>query len=110
MTFLRSFLVRMQPKSKRIIATVGDVALVEHVWAFDEVDERMLHELTISHRHLLPPHTTSEYIPISEAHAETGLSESTIRRLAQSNIIDAIKVNRKWLVLRESLYEYIGTI
>lgn len=102
-----SLLIRLKPKRRRVIAEVGNVRLHELVLTMEGASAKDADLVRISRQNLLPSRTSSEYVTIRTAHKETGLSEGTIRRLAREGKIDAMKVQGVWLVLRESLFQYI---
>lgn len=109
MSYHDGILVRVFPKSESIIAKVGNVLLKEKTWGIEIALDRdpSTKNLKIAQTTLLSPHTTSDYITIKEAVRETDLSYSQIRDLVNRDSVDAIKIGRKWLILRDSLKNYI---
>jgi excisionase family DNA binding protein len=102
----QSLLIRLVPKRKRVIAEVGNAVVHETVFTMERASGEEANLVRINHQQLLP-RSTSEYITINEAAEETGLSESRLRELAREEGLEAIKLQSGWLILRESLYQYM---
>ncbi len=65
------------------------------------------HVLRISAPKDFPQLPSGEYITIRDAYEETGLSVKTLRDLCKYKIVEAQKVKGKWLLGRNSLFEYL---
>ena len=104
---LRNILIKLTPVRHTRIARVGNVALDEMVFVLEEASPQDANINNIKYQNLLP-HRTSEYITIAEAHHDTGMSKSNLRRIARKNLIEAMMVQNTWLLLRSSLYDYIS--
>jgi DNA-binding Xre family transcriptional regulator len=105
MNFLQGLLIKLTPKRKRV-REIGDVKIHEFVFSLEEASREEANLARINYQTLLP-RAISEYITVRKAHEETGMSESNLRRLASLGKIEAIKVQSKWLLLRDSLNRYI---
>jgi len=109
MSYNEGIFVKVFPKSENIIAKIGNIVLKERTWGIELAPDKdySAKKLRISQSDLLSPHSISDFITIKEAIEETNFSYSKIRSLATNDTIDAIKIGRKWLILRDSLRRYI---
>jgi hypothetical protein len=105
MGLLQSLFIKLTPQRKRV-RKIGDVEIHETVFSLEEAALEEANLARINYQTLLP-RATSEYVTVRKAHEETGMSESNLRRLASLGKIEAIKVQSKWLLLRDSLNRYI---
>jgi len=103
----QDLLIKISPVRRRIIAEVGNVRLRETIYTIEKASVEDANLLRITRQFLLPSRTRSEYITIREAYEETGISMSKLRRLARERRIEAMKIKRRWLILRDSLHQYI---
>lgn len=102
------FLSKIWPKRERIIARVGDVALVEKVWGIANPSVQGNFPTTLRLTNILPNLEKTMYITVIAAAIHTGLSKSTLRRYARENKVTAIKESGKWLILKTSLDSYLN--
>lgn len=114
MKSITQFLVSLAPKRRRVIATVGDLALVETTFAISPAmvgEPDRLHitrkNLLLTRKNLLPPETFSDYITIRTASQISGMRPWKIRKLARQGEIEAMKLGRRWLIVKSSLLEYM---
>ncbi|MBT3314615.1 MAG: helix-turn-helix domain-containing protein [Anaerolineae bacterium] len=101
-------LVRFFPKKERVVAQFADVILKERVWGFEDSSNKNIRRLRISRQELVPPYSISDYITTEDAHNYSGYSISYLCKLARDKSIEALKIQNRWLILKESLDDYIN--
>ncbi|MCI0529437.1 MAG: hypothetical protein L0Y56_18515 [Nitrospira sp.] len=92
MSNLKSFLIEVVPKSKKVIKKIGDVELQEIVF---EVEKAFIKETSkggvdlvqINPQDLLPQ-ATSKYLTIRQASEKIGVSKSQLRRLINLTMLN----------------------
>ena len=106
---MQGLLMKITPKHRIVIAEVGNVSLVETVFTIGPAAPKNANLTRITHQRLLPSRLTSKYLTIKEASEETGLKTRKLARLVRDEKVEAIKIKGKWLILKESLLQYIAT-
>lgn len=101
--------VNIFQKHESIIGKFGNVVLKEIIWGIDILPsskKSSTRKLKLSKSNILEPHSRSRYITAKEAAQDTKLSYSQILKGIKRNKLEAIKINGKWLIVKESLDQY----
>jgi len=101
-----SYLFRITPKSRQLVAQAGNWGLYETVFAIERASTK--DDNLVRMRPGLPaPSTRDIYLDIPEAHRRTGISKKELRRLCKEGRIAARLAGKNWLILLESLERYV---
>ena len=94
---------RITPKSRQLIARAGRAGLFKSVFSITKApsDEG---NVVVKHSRLL---LASSYVNLEEAHERTGISKHKLQELCEDGKLDAKKSNDDWLILWESIEEYL---
>ena len=113
---------KVYPRSRQAVAKAGEWGLYENVFVLERVSTADLQERLafpsflqdrlahLSYQALLPSPERREYVDVSEAYEETGISKRKLRALCRKGVLEAKKVKGRWLIHRRSLREYLESL
>ena len=107
MVFDKGFFVKIKPVRKRRVAKVRDLSIEERIWGIERSSGKDALNLRIQREDLLPPHEVSDYITLQVAYEQSGIPIRFLRKIAREEIVEAIKVQGRWLIVQNSLNQYI---
>jgi len=103
-TLFRIFL----KESPVLVEKAGGLGLFKAVFKLKKSVSKKQQIVYLNRKELLElPHKIDNYITVQQAHQKTGFSESKLRRLCQKEEIEAVKFSGVWLILEDSLHNFI---
>jgi excisionase family DNA binding protein len=91
----------------RQVATAGNVAVYESDFELEGASPDERHKVYVDQQLLLPPRSDSEHLTFEDAHEETGLSVSKLKKLVNNGELAFVENGKQRLILRKSLEQYM---